>query len=165
MHFVYKSCVEIYVNKDLGKMSNRRLENRFVTNYFFTYVNNMVMYQKEWRLFDFLLSCFYFVFSHSYAFSSFPQHVIISTCWYYASGNEGLWLFISIIMERIMGYLVILFFCILNCATARLSRHILWNHLSTSQILDRLPEYDFEWIMKTNKLIIRLKVNRSINFL
>ena len=64
-----------------------------------------------------------------------------------------------------MGYLVILFFCILNCATARLSRHILWNHLSTSQILDRLPEYDFEWIMKTNKLIIRLKVNRSINFL
>ena len=68
-----------------------------------------------------------------------------------------------------MGYLVILFFCILNCATARLSRHILWNHLSTSQILDRLPEYDFEWIMKTNKLIIRPKViitlNRSINFL
>ena len=59
-----------------------------------------------------------------------------------------------------MGYLVILFFCILNCATARLSRHILWNHLSTSQILDRLPEYDFEWIMKTNKWI-----NRSIDFL
>ena len=60
-----------------------------------------------------------------------------------------------------MGYLVILFFCILNCATARLSRHILWYNISTSQILDRLPEYDFEWIMKTNKLII----NRSINFL
>ena len=60
-----------------------------------------------------------------------------------------------------MGYLVILFFCILNCATARLSRHILWNHLSTSQILDRLPEYDFEWIMKTNKLIIKLKVIKS----
>ena len=64
-----------------------------------------------------------------------------------------------------MGYLVILFFCILNCATARLSRHILWYHLSTSQILDRLPKYDVEWIMKTNKLIIRLEVNRSINFL
>ena len=62
-----------------------------------------------------------------------------------------------------MGYLVILFFCILNCATARLSRHILWNHLSTSQILDRLPEYDFEWIMKTNKLIIRLNRIFSIN--
>ena len=63
-----------------------------------------------------------------------------------------------------MGYLVILFFCILNCATARLSRHILWNHLSTSQILDRLPEYDFEWIMKTNKLIIRLKVIKPNSF-